>query len=202
MSYRNYFFRRIINGYNQLRLKNKDFSIFSSNCNGACICHDLGLQFRSPFVNLFLNAGDYIKFLEDPEDYLAEPLVFTGMPNVNYPVARLKDITIHFMHYETDEEARLAWERRKQRINWENLFILMSDQDGCTDELMRRFDALPYKNKAVFTHLPRPDIASAVYIPGFETKAEVGNCDAFVSEGSGRKYFDAFNYVKWFNEGK
>ena len=120
---------------------------------------------------------------------------------MEFPVAKLRDITVYFMHYQSAEEARNAWERRKQRINWDNLFILMSDQDGCTDELLQMFDALPYENKAVFTHIPKPEIKSAVYIPGFEAQDSVGNCDAFVNKNSGKKYFDAFDYVKWFNGG-
>lgn len=202
MLYLNYIFRKLINGINRLRLKNRDFSLFSSNCNGSCICHDLGLQFRSPFVNLCLSAEDYMKFLRQPRTYLEAPLVFCADAEKAYPVAKLRDITLHFVHYETQEEAVSAWERRKARINWDNLFVLMTDRDGCTEEILREFDALPYANKAVFTHVPRPEIASAVYIPGFETAGEVGNGDAFVDGFSGRKYFDCFDYVKWFNEGK
>lgn len=202
MSYRNYFFRRIINWNNQRRLKNKDFSLFSSNCNGGCICHDLGLEFRSPFVNLCLNAKDYMKFLRTPKEYLRKPLEFIEDTDKDYPVARLGDLTLHFMHYETAQEAEAAWTRRKARINWDNLFVLMTDKDGCTEETLRAFDALPYKNKAVFTHLPYPEIKSAIYIPGFEGESEVGNCDAFIKLSSGKKYFDAFDYVKWFNEGE
>ena len=76
MSYRNYFFRWFICEYNRRRLKNKTLSLFSSNCNGGCICHDLSLQFRSPFINLYLDASDYMKFLENPKGYLEEPLEF------------------------------------------------------------------------------------------------------------------------------
>ncbi len=202
MSYSNYFSRKIINKHNQLRLKNKTFTLFSSNCNGGCICHDLGLQFRSPFVNLYLNAEDYIKFLKDPKFYLEAPLEFTDNGEKPYPVGVLKDITLHFMHYHSPHEAEEAWNRRKKRIDWNNLFILWADKDGCTEELLQQFDALPYRNKAVFTHKPMPQIRSAIYIPGFEEQGEVGNCDAFINNFSGKKYFDYFNYVKWFNEGK
>ncbi len=202
MSYCNYFFRKLINQANRLRLKNKTFTLFSSNCNGACICHDLGLQFRSPFVNLYLNAEDYIKFLQQPKTYLDTPLTFLPDTGKAYPVAMLKDITLHFMHYATQQEAEEAWNRRKQRIDWDNLFVLMTEKDGCTEEILKAFDALPYPNKAVFTRIPMPHIQSAVYIPGFEDAGEVGNCDAFVSSYTGKKYFDYFDYVKWFNEGK
>ena len=202
MSYSNYFFRKVINQVNRLRLKNKTFSLIASNCNGCCISHDLGLQFRSPFVNLCLNAADYIKFLENPQAYLDAPLEFPAEIQKSYPVGILKDITLHFMHYRSAQEAQEAWERRKERIDWNNLFVLMTDKDGCTEQLLQRFDALPYRNKIVFTHAPMPQIRSAVYIPGFESETEVGNCDAFVNNFSGRKYFDYFDYVKWFNEGK
>ena len=42
------------------RLKNTNFSVISSNCNGAVMCHDLGIQFNSPTVNLSMNAEDYL----------------------------------------------------------------------------------------------------------------------------------------------
>lgn len=159
-----------------------------------------GTAFRSPFVNLFITAPDYIRFLQAPREYLEAPLVFHPTEQ-SYPVAQLKDITIHFMHYHTPEEAESAWRRRTRRINWENLFILMTDQDGCTGELMEAFDALPYQHKIIFTHLPHPQIRSAVYIPGFEQQEAVGNCDSFRSPYRGKKYFDSFDYVNWFNGG-
>ena len=202
MSYRNYIFRRVINARNRKRLKNHTFTLFSNNCNGGCICHDLGLEFRSPFINLFITAPDYMKILRAPHDYLGKPLDFLAQHPESYPVAMLGDAKIHFMHYHSDEEAKSAWQRRLKRIDWDNLLVLMSDQDGCTEEIIREFDALPYKHKALFTHIPHPEIASAVYIPGFEERDSVGNCDAFISKGSGRKYFDAFDYVAWFNSAK
>lgn len=202
MSYSNHILRKTRNITSKLKLKNKTFTLFSSNCNGGCICHDLGLQFRSPFVNLYLNAEDYIKFLKNPKNYLDTPLEFVTDAKESYPIGILKDITLHFMHYRSPQEAENAWDRRKKRIDWDNLFILWADKDGCTEELLLQFDALPYQNKVVFTHKPMPHIRSAVYIPGFEKDGEVGNCDAFVNRFSGKKYFDYFDYVKWFNEGK
>lgn len=201
MSRANVLLRRVIDGRNRRKLKNKDFSLFSSNCNGACICHDLGLRFRSPFVNLWLTAEDFVKLLEAPRDYLQAPLEFLEQRELSYPVARLRDITVYFEHYASEQEAREQWQRRAERVNWDDLFVLMTDRDGCTPELLRRFDALPYKNKAVFTHVPYPDIPSAVYIPGFEKNECVGVCSEFKNGYSGKKWYDAFDYVKWFNRG-
>jgi len=201
MAYVNYFLRKAANFSRRRKLRNRDFSIFSSNCNGACICHDLGLQFRSPFVNLWLSGPDFVKFLGAPKEYLSYPLNFAVPIQKHYPVARLHDITIYFEHYTSPQEAQEQWMRRIARINWDNLFVLMSDRDGCTEDVLQAFDALPYKNKVVFTHLPRPDIASAVYIPGFEAETQVGICSEFRNRWSGRTYYDAFDYVRWLNEG-
>ena len=51
--------------------QNKDISIISMNCTGGILYHDLGLQFRSPTVNLFMRAEDFIKFCENLEFYLS-----------------------------------------------------------------------------------------------------------------------------------
>ena len=94
------------------------------------------------------------------------------------------------------------WIERSKRINLENIFILMTDRDGCTKEDLIEFDNLPYKNKVVFTHLPYDDINSAIYIKGFEEEKQVGMCFNFKNRYTGKKYYDDFDYVNWFNEGK
>lgn len=196
---KNLYLREIINKKNRERLKNTDFSLISSNCNGAFILHDLGLRFNSPTVNLFLNAKDYIKFLKKLDYYLSLNLVFNHNTNLNYPVGVLDDISIFFMHYKTEEEAKNKWEERKKRINYNNLFILMTDRDGCTIDDIKEFDSLDYKNKIIFTHLPHPEIKSCYYIKGFENENQVGLVYEFKNKDSGEKYYDDFDYVSWFN---
>ena len=190
-----------INKANRKELTNKDFSLLSSNCNGAFILHDLKLGFKSPTVNLFISANDYIKFLEGLDYYLNCDLVEVVDEKYNYPLGALDEIIIHFMHYNNFEEARNIWGLRLERFNKENLFIMMTDRDGCTDEIIRRFQNLSYKHKVIFTHKPYPEIKSAVYIKGFENKLQVGDLFKFKSYLAINKYYDAFDYVKWFNTG-
>lgn len=198
MSRLNHWMRRLRNRSLRKKLKNQEFSIFASNCNGTMITHDLGQQFRSPFVNLWVKSGEFVRFLEQPREYLHQELVFIESP-YSYPVAKLGDITLYFQHYETNEQALEIWNRRKQRINWDNLFVMITDRDGCDMDLLRRFDALPYQNKVVFTHRPVPEIASAVYIPGFESQDSVGVCSEFVNGWSGKRHYDSFDFVSWLN---
>lgn len=176
--------------------------MIASNCNGCCILHDLGLKFNSPFVNLWVEPSDFIKLCENLKDYLQYDLVFItpAEKEITYPVALLNDIKLYFQHYSSEEEASLAWNRRKGRINFDNLYFLFTDRDGCTKQNLLDFDQLNLKHKAVLCHKPYPDIESAVYIKGFESESCVGMCMRYRSRFSIRKYYDDFDYVAWFNQ--
>lgn len=41
--------------------------VISSNCVGGCMLSDQGVRFNSPFVNLFVNAKDFLKYLQRME---------------------------------------------------------------------------------------------------------------------------------------
>ena len=179
------------------RFANHGLSLFSANCVGGCMLHDLGERFNSPFVNLYLNAQDYLKFLSNPQAYLAQELVEqkTDQP---YPVGLWGDLTIHFVHYNHFQEATDTFKRRLKRINFDNLFVLFCERDGCTYEQLQQFDALPYAHKVVFTHRPYEEIASAVYIKGFEDEPCLGDIMKW-DKAIGRKKYDVFDYVEFLN---
>ncbi|MDG2915116.1 DUF1919 domain-containing protein [Bisgaard Taxon 10/6] len=193
----NRLFRLAINKKLQRRLTNHRMSVIASNCNGALILHDLKEAFRSPFVNLYLEPADFIRYLQNPRHYQQTEPVFeqTDKP---YPVAKLDDIRLYFVHYHSEREAREKWLSRSARIDWDNLFVMMTDRDGCTQQNIADFDALPYPNKVIFTHKAYPQFASAYYIRGFENQSEVGDLFEF-SGWFGKKYYDQFDYVAWFN---
>ncbi len=190
-----------INIENRKRLKNTDFSIIASNCNGGIISHDLNLQFRSPFINLWLKPKEYIKLLQNLKEYMQYELTFIKEEGIDYPIGLLKDVRIYFMHYETEEIAKEKWESRAKRLNYDNLFILFTDRDECSLEDMEAFDNLPYKNKVIFVNKERPTIKSSYYIKGFENEESVGKLGIFIDEDSGKRYLDLFDYVEWFNNG-
>jgi len=188
-------------------LNNTEPSIISSNCNGGVIAHDLGLRFNSPFVNLFIKADDFIKLVSNLSEYMDSDLVFTDEYNpiygwLTYPTAYLNDVKIYFMHYKSEEEVLKSWNRRKARINFDNIFILFSDRSGCTQEDLEEFDHLKYKNKIVFTHIPHPEIKSSFYIRGYENEKSVGILSEFENaKWPIKRRLDQFDYVKWFNDG-
>lgn len=192
--------RKWHNARNRKRLKNRTPTLLASNCTGGFILHDLGLPFHSPFVNLYLTPKDFIRYLQRIEHYQTQPLQFIECGKT-YPVAKLADLTLHFMHYESEQAAKNKWQARTQRMNLDQLFIIMTDRDGCDYQDLQAFDRLPFANKIVFTHKPYPELNSAFYLKGFEQQGQVG--DLFEYTGlNGKRHYDQFDYVGWFNQAK
>lgn len=145
-------------------LKDTKFSVISNNCWGGMLYESYNLPKESPTVGLFFMADDYIKFLKDLKGYLNSELTFidpksskwfeqvsTDKRYGNYPVGKLRDIEIFFLHYRSEEEARAKWNRRINRINWDRLLVKFNDQNGCTQKNIEDFLQLPFKNKLFFT---------------------------------------------------
>ena len=89
-----------------------DYSIISNNCWGGFVYQGFRQRYLSPTIGLFMMGKDYVKFCYHLMDYLNDELTFIDQKEaryyhyfkkldkpVNYPVARLKDIEIYFMHY-------------------------------------------------------------------------------------------------------
>lgn len=193
-----YLRKYFINRPNRKRLTNTDPTIIASNCNGGFIAHDLNLRFNSPFVNLYLMPKDFIRYLKKIEFYQQQNLTFVQTEKA-YPVAKLGDITLYFMHYHSKQEAEQKWNERSKRMDLDNLFVMMTERDGCEHQDLIEFDALPFKNKVVFTHKHYPEIKSAAYIQGFENAGKVGNLFEYTGL-NGKRYYDQFDYVSWLNK--
>ncbi|HHV6721727.1 TPA: DUF1919 domain-containing protein [Haemophilus influenzae] len=190
--------RFFINRSLQRKLTNQGMTVISANCVGAFILHDLHQPFNSPFVNLYLSPQDFLRYLQNMDFYRTQPLTFVQTEK-SYPVGKLADLEIHFMHYHSEQEANEKWQLRTSRMKLDNLFIMMTDRDGVTEKDIQFFDRLPFKNKVIFTHKPYPAFKSACYIKGFEKQNQVGHIFEF-SGWNGKKYYDQFDYVKWFNQ--
>ena len=160
--------------------------------------HDLGLRFLSPTVNLYMNAEDFVKFCENLEHYLNFGKIEKVIDESRgYPVGRLDDITLYFVHYKTFEEACEKWYDRSKRVDYDNVRIFGSDRDGMTDELMERLEKISYP-KVIFTHLPS-DKPSTFYIKGYEHISQV----TLDKKGwLGRRDIDQFDYVSFLNTGE
>ena len=148
----------------RLKIKNKDFSIISNNCWCGFIYQHFGLEYTTPTIGLFIYEKDYVKFCANLKHYLSLQLEFIDVEHskyydkvtnnhtkeITYPIARLDDIEVFFMHYHSQQEAVEKWERRKKRINFDRLLVKMSERNDCDYDTVKEFCNLTYKNKICF----------------------------------------------------
>lgn len=184
----------------RVKLRNYKFTIIASNCIGGIIYQDLHIQASSPTIDLYFNAPDFILFLKNMPYYLRCPLTFTNRSKYSdidpiYPIGFLDDVEIHFMHYKSAKDALSKWEQRMKRIVFDHLFIIMTDRDFCTYDLIKAFDNLPYDNKIIFTSKNYPEFKSAIFCKHFENEDSVGILT------DNKAFNNYFNIPKWIFSG-
>ena len=145
-------------------IKNKDFSIISNNCWAGRVYQYRDMPYLSPTAGLYFFAPDYIKFVSDLRRYIDTPLRFINPEESKYydeikkrnqtdkPIGILDDVEIVFLHYKTKEEAEEKWNRRKERVNFDNIILKFSRMDLCTENEIEAFDKLTFKNKFVLNN--------------------------------------------------
>ena len=147
-----------------LKLKNKVPTIFTHNCWAGMLYNYLGFEFKTPFINLWMIDWYFIEFLEHPKKYLKEELKFKDCGKDgyygDYPICTLGDLELHFNHYASFEDAKNCWEKRKKRIDFDNLVVMMYTE---FPELVERFKKLDYKTKICFSSV-RCDDENIFYV--------------------------------------
>ncbi len=145
-------------------IKNKNFTVISNNCWAGRLYQYLDMPYLSPTAGLYFFAPDYIKFVSDLKHYLDTPLEFIDASRSKYyeelkirnqtnkPIGILGDVEIVFLHYKTKEEAEEKWNRRKSRVNYDNIILKFSRMDLCSENEIEAFDALSFENKFILNN--------------------------------------------------
>lgn len=193
------------------RLHNKRFTIISNNCWGGTVYETYNLQKQTPTIGMFIMPQDYVKFLESLEYYLAQPLIFIDPIDSKwkkelekksnwgtYLIGKLADIELHMLHYHNEDIALEKWNKRINRIDYEQLIVKFNDQNGCTVDDIRNFLSLSYNNKICFVANPDMKCSSEVILieqPGDKKHG----IDASREPFGKTKYLDLSNYINKLN---
>lgn len=158
-----------------IEIKRNPPTIFANNCWGGLTYHQLGLEFNSPLINMFETDEDYLKLLDEPHKYMNSKLIhvedrFEPLLKRYYPVCSCDDILLYFNHYTSFKEANECWERRKKRINWDNLFVMMLTED---EDSAIRFSKLSYEKRICFVPFDLK-VPSLAYIDFYNEKTMSG----------------------------
>lgn len=200
------------------KLKGECFAIISNNCIGGVICHDLGVQFQSPTVNIYIRPHEFVRLCENIDYYMELPLIEVPYnEQIGYPVAMLGDITLYCKHYASFNEAEKMWNKRKKRINWNHVYFMMTDRDftppvsvtklisACSEETLKRFDDLPFQNKVCI-------VQSREYAERYQSCRQLMkgcdvNCTGIITDIIGLtgkrmyQYVKDFDYINFINKG-
>lgn len=157
----------------RVKIRSKDLgrTIICNNCLGGILYHDLGMRFNSPFINLMIPTSQYVDLLKNLY-YIGDfDLVDATPKGCRYPIGLLHSkYELHFMHYNSFEEAKRKWEERVKRINYESLYVILVETHSSTYQDLVNFDNLPFQNKILITHKPFPEIKCSVPIKGYDGK--------------------------------
>lgn len=179
----------------------KPFTIFSNNCLGGVFYSDAGRQFTSPLINTSMDGKDFLKFVSNPNHYLNQEMEFFTWPGRTFPIARIDDIEVNFVHYKTQEACVEKWKTRAERIVWDNIFVIATNHDGmCHDDCMELFDKLPYKNKIMFVTKEYPQYDWAIPIRQFKNRFQCRITTSFADMKGHRYYETAFDIAKWIRD--
>lgn len=193
--------RNSLNAQMREKLAGLEFTIFSNNCLGGVFYHDAGRQFTSPLINTAMDGEDFIRFLERPKYYLEHEMDFITWNGHNYPISRIDDIEIRFVHYKNNEEAKGKFYERAKRIKWENIFVIATNHDGLDRmDLLERFDKLPYK-KIMYVSQEYPQYPWAVCVPQFRGRFQVRIMTNYANFSGWRYYETASNLTEWIARG-
>lgn len=192
------------------RLTNTDFVIISRNCWGGQVYQYLQKPYNTPFVGLFLFGPCYMKLLANFDEYMQEELQFITVSKYpesknNYPIGLLKDVEIHFQHYESTQEATEKWTRRKERMlqntNKDNYFFMVCDRRRISNEDLTNFHELSFKNKVSFALDDVSSKPNLNHIRFFKSRYNKKN-----RIPNGKKRFKLtflyFDVVHWLNSGE
>ena len=186
-------------------LKNNNFTIIANDCWGGELYRNFDLAYLTPFVGTMVLTPCYIKLLKNFKFYMDCELQFIPQSkyeernierrerNDFYPIATLNnDLEIHFFHYKNEREASAVWNKLKEGINWDDLYIKIDgSKDACTPEFLREFETLPYKNKICLGKEKFKDISCSVAV------------DHWVMDGAKnyRQSLENVNVIDWLNGG-
>lgn len=149
-----------------------------------------------------MDNEDFLTAMENFEDFLAHDITEDRNSDKEYPVGiGYKDVRIHFMHYPSFDEAKKKWDERKERINFSNLIVWMTNYDCVkykdNDEIIQRFGSLPFKNKLIFSGF-KSENENVVRIKDIEKENAVGTLWRNSSVW-GKRYMDRFDFIKYLN---
>lgn len=182
-------------------LENTNFSIISSMCIGGIIYHDLGMEFTTPTINLRFLDYSFYDFCNHIKEYINAPIenatIDNGLITAKINVPGLPSISMAFPHDQNYEKIAQDWNRRKLRLNFNNIRVIaVSNIVGEKEKQM--FLNIPYKNKILLygksTTIPCKGMVYNRFLK-HEKSTTKRSIAGFANPFSIKRNFDSFDWL-------
>lgn len=155
-SYARKSYHKIQKRIRRIGLLHTDFSIISKNCAGGYIYQYFGIEYKSPTAGLFFTDDDYLRLISNPRHYFTHTLRFINPQESSmfrlfnktyeFPIGVIDDIEVYFMHYKSENEALSKWRRRVERVNYDKLYFLLTENEFLNTQQLKTFCEIVHNN--------------------------------------------------------
>lgn len=155
-------------------------TLITNNCWGGIIYNNYKMEFRSPTINLQILPEEFPDFCEHLKFYMKRELIeyknlsywhedflhhMFGEELPNCPLGLIGDIMVVFQHYETFDEAKELWNRRRDRIDYDSIGYMFHVRDYTYSAPARDFIKLKLPNSVCATQEFYLDGAYSFHVP-------------------------------------
>lgn len=130
-----------------------DYSIITPTCLGGELYSLIGERFGSPFINCQIRRHDFVNIICNLQIYLEAPFEIRdnyGFITLTLTPDSLPEAEIHFPHDSDSELVRINWIKRRVRVNYNRLVIILDDR-GTIKEDIERFSKIKCLKKVFLT---------------------------------------------------
>ena len=147
-------------------------TLITDDCTAAVLYNYLKLPFTSPFILLHIKEKEhFLKVCNDPEYYLNQTLSLEREADYSRalpPIGRLgegeKAVQVMLFHYMDFTDAKCAWERRLNRVNYDRLFCILPIY---SEEDKHEFEKLKLRGKLGLTPNKELEGNKVIFLPRY-----------------------------------
>lgn len=184
------------------RFKGPVPSIICNNCLGGVILHDLGLQFKTPTINLYFRTKEeFIFFVQNITEMQNLKMNEIICKEYNAPAGEMEykghSVVIIFQHYKDFQSGYEKWKMRMKRLDVNNLVVLLETPDA-SPELLESFSKIDNKKALVSKPI---EGAPDYYVPlDIYDVWHPGKVLEYKSIFSLERWIDDWDYISFLNE--
>ena len=196
-------YRKIYNRIKYRKINHNNITIISRDCVGAALYSDFNMKYLSPTINLGMSNEDFVLFCNNLEDIIELDVKEYKNKKYKYPVGYINykshKLLLHFAHYKTIDNAIECWERRKKRICYDNIYVIMCCGPNVSENDVELFETIKYDRKVLLSS----GVDTKKHKDCFNMKCyENGYKDSLIAhynKYSFKRYLSEYDWINFFN---